>query len=117
MLDGRNGSEDRLQLPYGLEFGDLYRLEGLSRLDEAFVGDLREHFPELAGRLVAARQDPASLPPKAESELIIAVSPHLEDFIAQLFGIEAELGALQSRHSVLARCRRSSVSSWCARRT
>ncbi|MGQ0654624.1 MAG: FAD-dependent oxidoreductase, partial [Betaproteobacteria bacterium] len=44
----------------------------------------------------------APLSGKAESELLIALSPHLEDFIARLFRIEAEAAALAERHNELA---------------
>ncbi len=51
---------------------------------------------------MSARENPASLSPKQNSELIIELAPYLEDFLGHLFGIEAELSELQSRHSELA---------------
>src|SRR5207244_12582921 len=54
----------------------------------------------LADRLAAARANP--LAAGAESELLIALAPHVEDFIAQLFGIEGEAQALAERHNELA---------------
>ncbi len=89
-------------LRFGLSFEDLYAREGLVRVDAAFLGFVREIDMALADRLVAARREPASLAAKAESELLIALAPHVEDFIAKLFGIESELHKLAGRHHELA---------------
>ncbi len=82
-------------LRFGFEFDDLYRREGLLKLDSAFLSQLLDRAPELHARLESARRDPSGLPPKAESELIVELAPYLEDFVGQLFGIEAELRELQ----------------------
>ncbi len=66
-------------------------------MDAAFLSFLE---PALQKRLLEARSNP--LEGKAESELLIALAPHLEDFIAKLFGIEAEAQALAARHNELA---------------
>ena len=89
-------------LRFGFAFADLYDRESLVRLDAAFIGFLREIDTALADRLVTARSDPAALPAKAESELLIALAPHLEDFLARLFGIEAEVHTLAGHHHELA---------------
>ena len=85
---------DTLSLSFGFGFEDLYQRAGLKRLDEVFCRHLAEAAPELAERLTAARQDPRALAVKQESELMLEVAPHLEDFIGELFGIGAELRAL-----------------------
>jgi NADPH-dependent glutamate synthase beta subunit-like oxidoreductase/NAD(P)H-flavin reductase len=90
------------RLAYGLGFDDLYRREGLLRLDSAFLEQLLEKSPSLHAQLEAARRDPAALASKQESELIVELAPYVEDFVGQLLGIEAELLALQARHSELA---------------
>ncbi len=95
-------SGPQLTLRFGLSFEDLYRRDGLVRLDAAFLDHLAGADPTLRDRLDSARRDPASLASKAESELIVELAPHLEDFIGELFGIETELAALQARHSELA---------------
>ena len=87
-----------LRLAFGLEFADLHAREGLARLDAAFLAFLGDADAALRERLVAARANPSQLPPKTESELLVAVSGHLEDFLARLFGIEAEAQALAARH-------------------
>ncbi|HSD60258.1 MAG TPA: FAD-dependent oxidoreductase, partial [Burkholderiales bacterium] len=89
-------------LHFGLSFIDLYRREGLVRLDTAFLGFIAEADAALRARLEAARADPASLAPGDESALLVALAPHLDDFLARLFGIEAELRALAGRHHELA---------------
>jgi NADPH-dependent glutamate synthase beta subunit-like oxidoreductase/NAD(P)H-flavin reductase len=88
-----------LRLAHDLAFEDLYRPEGLARIDRLFLESLDG---ELRGKLEAARLAPASLAAKPESELLLAVAPHLDDFLAKLFGIEAEARALAQRHNKLA---------------
>jgi NADPH-dependent glutamate synthase beta subunit-like oxidoreductase/NAD(P)H-flavin reductase len=91
-----------LVLRHDLAFEDLYRRDGLARLDAAFTAHLAGVDVELHNRLMTARRDPAGLDRKGESDLLIALAPHLEDFIGELFGIGAELRALQARHDALA---------------
>ncbi len=91
-----------LKLAHGLSFAELYRREGLARLDAAFVESLNAADATLARRLLAARTDPPAVDAKAESALILEVAPHLDDFLAALFGIRAEFTALAARHHELA---------------
>ncbi len=91
-----------LSLPFGLAFEDLYRREGLVKLDRIFLDELQAAHASLYERLLTGRENPASLNSKQQSELIIELAPYLEDFIGKLFGIEPELRELQSRHSELA---------------
>jgi NADPH-dependent glutamate synthase beta subunit-like oxidoreductase/NAD(P)H-flavin reductase len=93
---------DTLSLAFGFQFEDLYQREGLVRLDAGFLDYLKKGDAALGDRLTTARENPASLPRKQASELIVAVAPYLEDFIGQLFGIEADLRDLQARHHDLA---------------
>ncbi|HEY6966839.1 MAG TPA: FAD-dependent oxidoreductase [Burkholderiales bacterium] len=86
-----------MKLAFGLQFADLYERDGLLRLDRAFLSFLE---PEIQKRILDARSNPPI--GKAESELLVALAPHLEDFIARLFGIEAEAQALAARHNELA---------------
>ena len=90
---------DTLSLSFGFAFADLYQRAGLVRLDEAFCQQLA---PALAQRLVEARESPQVLTVKQQSELMIEVAPHLDDFVGELFGIGAELSALQQSHHELA---------------
>jgi NADPH-dependent glutamate synthase beta subunit-like oxidoreductase/NAD(P)H-flavin reductase len=91
-----------LKLGFDLSFGDLYATAGLARVDAAFRVHLAGADGSLAARLEAARADPGALGRKGESELLIALAPHVEDFLAQLFGVEAEVVALQAAQHELA---------------
>lgn len=86
-----------LSLAHGLGFADLYTREGLQKLDNAF---LRALPPELMEQLSVARATPAS--GKPASDLLLALAPHVDDFIASLFGITAEVNALSKAHHDLA---------------
>jgi NADPH-dependent glutamate synthase beta subunit-like oxidoreductase/NAD(P)H-flavin reductase len=91
-----------LILSHGLSFADLYDRGGLVRLDQAFVAHLVESDVALRARLMAARSDPDAIEHQAESDLLVDLAPHLEDFIGELFDIAAEVRALQARHHELA---------------
>src|SRR2546428_390084 len=90
-----------LKLAYGLSFAELYERDGLVRLDAAFLDHLGAAESALRPQLEAARAT-ASLDPKSESALILEIAPHLDDFLAELFGIQAEFRALAARHHELA---------------
>jgi len=91
-----------LKLPQGLAFADLYSAGGAARVDALFVTHLQAADAALAARLAAARASPAALDRKGESELLIALGPHLEDFLAAIFGIEPDVRALEAKHHDLA---------------
>ena len=86
----------------GLAFSDLYRQAGLAKVDERFLSDLAHADPALHERLLRARAEPSALPARQESDLLLALAPHVDRFIGWLFGIEAELEALTARHFELA---------------
>ncbi|MBI1779301.1 MAG: FAD-dependent oxidoreductase [Proteobacteria bacterium] len=92
----------QLALSWGFRFTDLYELAGLLRLDQRFVQHLREGDTGLFNRLMAARAEPAKLEAKDESELLIELAPHLDDFVGALFGLSREIAALASDHEALA---------------
>jgi NADPH-dependent glutamate synthase beta subunit-like oxidoreductase/NAD(P)H-flavin reductase len=91
-----------LKLAHGLAFEDLYRRDGLLRIDGLFLAHLREAAPDLADAVLAARVHPQALAGKQESGLLIALAPHLEDFIGELFAIQEALAALRAQHLALA---------------
>ena len=91
-----------VRLAFNVSFEELYDRDGLVRVDAAFVAFLGGVDGALLERLAAARGDPGSLAPKQESDLLVALSPHLDDFLARLFGIESEVQALAARHHELA---------------
>jgi len=87
-----------LELAYGFAFHDLYDRAGLLRLDAAFLDELGRADTALRERLLAGRADAEALQAKDESELLLALSSHLDRFIGTLFGIGKELAALERRH-------------------
>jgi NADPH-dependent glutamate synthase beta subunit-like oxidoreductase/NAD(P)H-flavin reductase len=89
-----------MQLGFDIRFSDLYERAGLLRVDAAFLGFLGEADAALRDRLSASRTIPIT--GKEESDLLVALAPHVEDFLAQLFGIEAEARALAEGHNELA---------------
>ncbi len=91
-----------LKLGFGFSFPDLYSTAGLQALDRAFLDWLAQADASLADRLAAARSAPDALGRRAESDLLIALAPQLEDWLARLFGIEREAGVLQAAQHELA---------------
>ncbi|HYQ92785.1 MAG TPA: pyridine nucleotide-disulfide oxidoreductase, partial [Candidatus Competibacteraceae bacterium] len=69
-------------------FEELFQVEGLQRLDTRFLDRLETLDADLKRRLLAYRQATTPPPPLAVSELLLALAPYLEDFIAELFAIE-----------------------------
>ena len=87
-----------LKLSYSLQFEDLYSKNGLAKVDAAFAEHLKSANVELFNKFVAARANrPAEK--KDESNLLIELAPSLEDFIAELFNIRAEVTKLQFAHN------------------
>ena len=91
-----------LHLAANLCFNDLYETAGLARVDAAFLTHLQSIDASLSERLQQARLQPDALSAREESDLLIALSPHLEDFLALLFGITSEVHALAAQHHALA---------------
>ncbi|MBS0321764.1 MAG: FAD-dependent oxidoreductase [Proteobacteria bacterium] len=91
-----------LTLRHDLPFTSLYTRAGLARIDAEFGRALEAADAPLAARYRAARAAPGTLARKDEAALLIAVAPHVEDFLAALFGIEAEVRALEALHHALA---------------
>jgi NADPH-dependent glutamate synthase beta subunit-like oxidoreductase/NAD(P)H-flavin reductase len=87
-------SADFPQLGLGFAHPELGTRDGLIRLDRHFLRALAAADPDLHLRLLAARADPDALSPRDLSELIVALGPHLDRFIAALFAIEPETEAL-----------------------
>ena len=89
-------------LKFGFSFDDFYRRDGLLRLDQVFLNELSQSDAAVHDRLIAARGSESPLAAKDESELLLALAPHLDDFIGQLFGITGEVSALSEQHHKLA---------------
>jgi NADPH-dependent glutamate synthase beta subunit-like oxidoreductase/NAD(P)H-flavin reductase len=89
------------ELGFGFSFAALAEREGLIRLDKIFLDALAATDADLHMRLLAARAAPDALPGKDESDLIVAIGPHLDGFVATLFGIGAETQALSDETAKL----------------
>jgi NADPH-dependent glutamate synthase beta subunit-like oxidoreductase/NAD(P)H-flavin reductase len=90
-----------LQLAFGLSFADLYDRDGLVRIDRAFMDRLQATDAALANRLLAARATPDGVATKDESNLLIDLGPHVESFVGELFGIQAELQTIAAQTHTL----------------
>jgi NADPH-dependent glutamate synthase beta subunit-like oxidoreductase/NAD(P)H-flavin reductase len=97
-----SATSEQFPLAYGLDFEDLYVREGLLKLDLAFLHQLGAADPALNAQLLDARANPVARTAKEQSELMIAVAPHVEDFLGELFGISQEVEKLQARHNEFA---------------
>jgi NADPH-dependent glutamate synthase beta subunit-like oxidoreductase/NAD(P)H-flavin reductase len=82
------------RLGFGFTFADLNGRDGLIRLDKQFLETLSAADTDLHRRLLNARATPDSLTSREESDLVVALGPHLDGFVAELFAITAETGAL-----------------------
>ncbi len=88
-----------LSLAHDLTFDDLYNTDGLGRIDALFL----DHVPDdLRQRLLAARGAPDELGDKEQSDLLLELAPHANDFVADLFGIAPAARTLSERHHSLA---------------
>ena len=90
-----------LKLAFDLNFSDLYDDRALRRVDDAFFETLKALDSDLAARLSAARTAPDDLDDKTEADLLLELGPHVDAFIAKLFGIEDQLADLAGRHTAL----------------
>ncbi|KAA8473135.1 FAD-dependent oxidoreductase [Anaplasma marginale] len=85
----------------------LYSHAGLERLDRLFLNAVKKHSFTLFEQLIGARSKGVG-----SSEIIIELAYVLEQFIAQLFGIEAEMGRdweLHTKSLALHKCKRTFV--------
>ncbi|MEQ1789415.1 MAG: FAD-dependent oxidoreductase [Rickettsiales bacterium] len=102
------------QFGYGIKFEELYQRDGLVKIDNAFVEQLKTTDVELFNRLMAGRANyPLPSPPpqsgegnilsdKDHSQLLIDLAPHVEDFIGELFAVKKEIAELAEAHHALA---------------
>ncbi|MDA8363472.1 MAG: FAD-dependent oxidoreductase [Gammaproteobacteria bacterium] len=82
-------NEFRPGLP-GLTYDDLFRQEGLAKLDREFLARLAKHDPPRHDQLLAYRAG-QQLDALQVSELLLAAGPALEEFLGELFGIQDAL--------------------------
>ncbi len=91
-----------LSLGFGFSFTDLYAEDRLEKIDAQFIQFVTELEPELAQSLRQARALAQDISAKAHSELLIRLAPYVDDFLAHLFGIVAELSSVSAEHHHLA---------------
>ncbi len=94
-------------LNFNLNFTDLYSNEGLEKIDGLWLNHIESISSDLYQNLNIARSSP--LDAKTESDLIIMLAPHAEDFITKLFGIEKEVKAIANIYQEFApiyKCKR-----------
>ncbi len=82
----------------GFKYADLNRVRRLEALDAAFLAELRAADPALAAELESHRAAQGrSIERLREAELLLRAAPHVGDFVARLFHIADEHGALCAR--------------------
>jgi NADPH-dependent glutamate synthase beta subunit-like oxidoreductase/NAD(P)H-flavin reductase len=96
----RTDMMDANTLGFGASFAALQTREGLIALDRRFLQHVAEHDEALHEKLLTARAAPDApdgINARAESQLIVALGPLLEGFVAELFGIDDALDVLVAR--------------------
>ena len=76
------------------DFGSIYCVKGLRQHDEHFLTYLHECAPDLAAALATFRR--GEFDELQGSRFMIALAPHLERYMSEALGIEAELDALSA---------------------
>ncbi|UZR27919.1 pyridine nucleotide-disulfide oxidoreductase [Methylococcus mesophilus] len=75
----------------GFSYPDLYEPEKLRHLHEVFEDWTRQRDPDLITAFQAYRaSNGLNMAPEAISELLVKMAPHVGEFVARLFGVEAE---------------------------
>lgn len=85
-----------LSLSFNLSFSDLYSRDGLVKIDQAFQTHLNQVDPSLCSDYIKARSQE-----EGGSDLLLKLSPHVEDFIGNLFKINDAVKNLQRQHHEL----------------
>jgi NADPH-dependent glutamate synthase beta subunit-like oxidoreductase/NAD(P)H-flavin reductase len=97
-----NLGESALNLHFDVTLEQLYTRAGLLVLDRQFLCEIEAAAPPLLAQLQQARLQPDALTPLQESQLLLALGPHVEDFIARLFRVEMQVNRLSQQHHALA---------------
>ncbi len=86
---------------FGFTFAGLAHRDGLIKLDRQFLSMLQAEDQALHQRLLTARAEPETLSNREESDLIVALGPYVDSFIAALFKIESDVEALAGQTRAL----------------
>lgn len=87
-----------LNLPFDLNFDDLYRREGLIKLDQFFFNFLQDRSPQLAQDYQSAREGERG----DESALLVALAPVVDQFMGALFDADATAQLYQDHEKLRA---------------
>lgn len=79
----------------GFTYEDLFEIDGLKRLDAAFLDHLQKHDAALQENLLAYRQELKQFSGQEVSELLIGCGRVLEEFVAELFDIRKPVEKLR----------------------
>jgi NADPH-dependent glutamate synthase beta subunit-like oxidoreductase/NAD(P)H-flavin reductase len=90
-----------LKLAFGLEFKDLYRREGLLKLDDKFAAYLLEKNSAIAQKFNELKQNKTFFSPAQQSAILIDKARFVEEFLAELFCIKKENSGLKKHHAGL----------------
>ncbi|MGC1955121.1 MAG: pyridine nucleotide-disulfide oxidoreductase, partial [Gammaproteobacteria bacterium] len=92
-MKGNHPNDIPLSIP-GFTYGDLYAPERLADLLQVFDVALQHDDPALFDEFVSYRlHQGEGLTAPQRSALLVRLAPHLGQFVARLFGVEAERGA------------------------
>ncbi|AFC71817.1 putative bifunctional glutamate synthase subunit beta/2-polyprenylphenol hydroxylase [Rickettsia rhipicephali str. 3-7-female6-CWPP] len=100
-----------MKLGFNLDFNEL-DLTGLKKLDQIFLDYLFKADKSLHKDLMLFRSTPLSIIPKDYSEFLLKISPHLDDFLAELFCISKEITISRLKHKdfdIIYECKRKFV--------
>jgi NAD(P)H-flavin reductase/NADPH-dependent glutamate synthase beta subunit-like oxidoreductase len=81
----------------GFTFADLHQPARLRALYELYVDEVRRTEPELWARWESHCLNPSLAGPVAQSNLIIAMAPHVSRFLARLFSVGPEADTLAAQ--------------------
>lgn len=91
-----------IDLKFGFQFEDLYKLEKLKELDNYFLSFLNSNSKELYQDLIIARKEYKTWELK-HSKLSIAIAPYLEQFVVEFFSIEDDIQKSKEQYPALAK--------------
>ncbi|MCC8468011.1 MAG: FAD-dependent oxidoreductase, partial [Rickettsia endosymbiont of Eriopis connexa] len=100
-----------MKLGFNLDFNEL-DLTGLKKLDQIFLDYLFKADKSLHKDLMLFRSTPLSIIPKDYYEFLLKISPHLDDFLAELFCISKEVTISRLKHKdfdIIYECKRKFV--------
>ncbi|KDO02740.1 palindromic element RPE4 domain-containing protein [Rickettsia tamurae] len=100
-----------MKLGFNLDFNEL-DLTGLKKLDQIFLDYLFKADKFLHKGLILFRSTPFSIIPQDYSEFLLKISPHLDDFLAELFCISKEVTISRLKHKdfdIIYECKRKFV--------